>query len=223
MEGCKMKTIVQFGAGNIGRSLVGQLFSFAGYEVIFVDAMDSIVKALNEKGEYEVVIKDTLPEGTPDTIEVKNVRAIHAFDTDAVAEAIASADMLATAVGPMILPKLAPTIAKGLSKRCEPVSMIMCENLRNAASIMREKIAENLGESDFDVNTMLGLVETSIGKMVPIMPLEVTNTDPLMIWAEKYNQIIADRNGFIGTPPEVKGLVLKKQFCCLCRPKAFYS
>jgi len=29
--------MVQFGAGNIGRSFIGQLFSRSGYEVVFVD------------------------------------------------------------------------------------------------------------------------------------------------------------------------------------------
>ena len=31
------KKMVQFGAGNIGRSFIGQLFSRSGYEVVFVD------------------------------------------------------------------------------------------------------------------------------------------------------------------------------------------
>ncbi len=51
-----MKTIVQFGAGNIGRSLVGQLFSQAGHKVIFIDAVDRIVEAINTKGRYDVVV-----------------------------------------------------------------------------------------------------------------------------------------------------------------------
>jgi len=33
-----MKYFVQFGAGNIGRSFIGQLFSRAGYEVIFIES-----------------------------------------------------------------------------------------------------------------------------------------------------------------------------------------
>jgi len=39
------KRIIQFGAGNIGRSFIGQLFSRSGYEVVFVD----INKKLNNK------------------------------------------------------------------------------------------------------------------------------------------------------------------------------
>jgi len=44
-----MKRIVQFGAGNIGRSFIGQLFSQSGYEVIFVDVQESLTRLINEK------------------------------------------------------------------------------------------------------------------------------------------------------------------------------
>ena len=37
---------VQIGAGNIGRSFIGQLFSRAGYEVVFIDVDDAVVEAL---------------------------------------------------------------------------------------------------------------------------------------------------------------------------------
>ena len=50
--------IVHFGAGNIGRSLVGTLFSRAGYDIRFVDAAPDIVQALQARHGYRVVIKD---------------------------------------------------------------------------------------------------------------------------------------------------------------------
>jgi len=43
------KKMVQFGAGNIGRSFVGQLFSRSGYEVVFVDIKKELVAELNKK------------------------------------------------------------------------------------------------------------------------------------------------------------------------------
>lgn len=214
------KTIVQFGAGNIGRSLAGQLFARAGYEVIFVDAVPAIIDALNERGSYIVRVKDTLAPGQSDEIKVENVRGLMAQDADAVAEAIAKADYIGTSVGPNVLPRILPTIAKGLQMRTAPISMLMCENLRNAAAFVRERITPLL-PAGFDLNGRLGLVETSIGKMVPIMPIEMREIDPLEVWAEAYNQIIADGEGFIGAPPEVKGLVLKKSFAAYVDRKLF--
>ncbi len=40
-------TLVQFGAGNIGRSFIGQLFANSGYDVIFIDVAKPLVEALN--------------------------------------------------------------------------------------------------------------------------------------------------------------------------------
>jgi mannitol-1-phosphate 5-dehydrogenase len=215
-----MKSIVQFGAGNIGRSLVGQLFSRAGYEVIFVDAVKTIVDALNERRGYEVVVKDSLPPGEPDRIAVRNVRALHASQAEDITAAVASADLVATAVGPAALPKIAPTLAGGLARRGRSVSIILCENLRGAAAQMRAWLGEHL-PADFDLSACVGLVETSIGKMVPIMPAEVVRRDPLVIWAEAYNQIIADRAAFLGSPPDVPGLVLKDNFAAYVDRKLF--
>ncbi|MBN1942403.1 MAG: mannitol-1-phosphate 5-dehydrogenase [Phycisphaerae bacterium] len=215
-----MKRIVQFGAGNIGRSLVGQLFSRAGYEVTFVDAVEAIVRALNQRGRYEVIVKDALPPGQPDQLTVTNVRGLHASQAAEVAQAVARADVLATAVGPAALPKIAPTLAAGLAKRTAPVSIILCENLRAAAGHMRGWLGGHL-PGGFDLPARVGLVETSIGKMVPIMPAEVVRQDPLVVWAEAYNQIIADRAGFLGPPPEVPGLVLKDNFAAYVDRKLF--
>jgi mannitol-1-phosphate 5-dehydrogenase len=206
-----MPKIVHFGAGNIGRSLVGQLFSAAGWEVVFVDAWQPVIDALNARREYKVVIKDNLPPGTPSEIMVTNVRGLPAVETEKIAREIASADMIGTAVGANILPKILPTVAEGLKLRSAPISILFCENLRGADSIARAELTKLL-PSDFDLETNVGLVSTSIGKMVPIMPDEVRARDPLEVWAEAYNKIVADGEAFIGVPPKVKGLVLEKNF-----------
>ncbi len=87
-----MKKIVVFGAGNIGRSLVGQLFSKAGYEVVFVDVDDEIVHALNKQKAYRIEVKDKHPE----IICVENVRAVHIKNSAKVINEIVSADIIST-------------------------------------------------------------------------------------------------------------------------------
>jgi hypothetical protein len=99
--------LVQFGAGNIGRSFIGQLFARAGYEVVFVDVMPEVVALLNERRRYRVKVKDT----PPGTIWVENVRAVNGRDRDRVAEELATADIAGTAVGPAALQHLFPVIA----------------------------------------------------------------------------------------------------------------
>jgi mannitol-1-phosphate 5-dehydrogenase len=208
--------IVQYGAGNIGRSLVGQLFSSAGWEVVFIDVVPEVVDALNRIGEYRVVVK----EAVESEILVRGVRGVDGRDSQAVAAEIATCDLMGTAVGPAILPRIAPVVALGLRLRKEPLDILLCENLRGAPDITRKALAESLPEG-FPVKERVGLVATSIGKMVPIMPSEVRLRDPLEVWAEAYTKIIADRHGFIGRIPEVPGLIVRDCFEAYVDQKLF--
>ncbi len=208
-----MPVYVHFGAGNIGRALAGPVFSRAGYEVIFVDAMPEIVAALHARKSYRVVVKDTLPPGTPESFEVTGVDGIEVRDAEAVAAAVARADLIGTAVGAAYLPGVLAAIASGLPLRHgRPVSILFCENLHGLSTMAREVLARHL-PPDFPLAERVGLVETSIGKMVPLMPLEVRRRDPLEVWGEAYNAIIADRSGFVGAVPDgIEGLQLKECF-----------
>jgi len=193
MEDGTMPLYVHFGAGNIGRALAGPIFSRAGYQVLFVDAVPEIVRALHERRAYRVVIKDTLPAGVPDTFMVNDVDGIDVRDREAVKAAVARADLIGTAVGAAHLPGVLDVIAAGLPERAgRPVSLLFCENLHGLARMVRETLSRALPDG-FPLDRQVGLVETSIGKMVPLMPQEVRRNDPLEVWGEAYNAIIADR------------------------------
>lgn len=215
-----MDTLVQIGAGNIGRSFVGQIFSRAGYEVVFVDIDEEIIGALNERGEYTVEIKDREPR----EIRVENVRGVNGRDTDGVAEELAACRVAATAVGPAALPYIYPNLAAGLVRRHQqgagPLDIIICENMRNAAEAMYSGVAEHLPE-DFPLREMLGAVETSIGKMVPIMDEATREQDPLLVYAEAYNTLICDAQGFINAIPEVPQLAPKENMKAYVDRKLF--
>lgn len=203
--------LVQFGAGNIGRSLVGPLFAAAGHDVLFVDAAADIVGALKSRRAYRVVIKDDLPPGAPAVLEVRGVDALGAEEEDAVATAVARADLIGTAVGAAALPAVLRAMVPGLVRRARPVSVLLCENLPGAACLAREVLAAALPPG-FDLAGRVGLVATSIGKMVPIMPAAVRARDPLEIWSEAGGTIIADAEAFAGPAPLVAGLELKRNF-----------
>lgn len=40
-----MKKAIMYGAGNIGRGFIGQLFSQSGYEVAFIDVNMTVIDA----------------------------------------------------------------------------------------------------------------------------------------------------------------------------------
>jgi mannitol-1-phosphate 5-dehydrogenase len=101
------RKILIFGAGKIGRSFIGQLFSRGGYYVTFIDIDPEIVERLNRQGSYRIIIK-----GEKDhEIIVQNIQAISAFDTQKVKEAVSTAGILAVSVGKNALEKVIPVIA----------------------------------------------------------------------------------------------------------------
>lgn len=205
----KIKKLVLFGAGNIGRSFIGQLFSRSGYEVVFVDIIEPIIKALNKRRSYNVIIKGDKEE----IIKVRNVRGVLASDKEKVAEELSTADIASSCVGSNALPHIIPMIAEGLLKRYKrdknlPLDIIIAINMRNAAEYFEKELFKIVG-NDYPLKRLVGLVETSIGKMVPIMTEEDRSEDILQIFAEPYNDLILDKRAFKNPIPDVKGLFPK--------------
>jgi len=215
-----MLKLVQFGAGAIGRSFIGQLFSRAGYGVVFIEIDSALATALNQRREYKVEIRDEFSE----TLVIKNVGAVDARDRGRVADEIAEADCLGTAVGKNALASIIPHLADGLVLRSRryglrPINCIICENILDGAAFIRSRLETAL--PGFELGQMLGLAETSIGKMVPIMPPNVLKSDPLLIYAEAYNTLICDKKGFIGEIPAVPGLDPKENMKAYVERKSF--
>jgi mannitol-1-phosphate 5-dehydrogenase len=204
------KKMVLFGAGRIGRSFIGQLFGSAGYELVFVDVSRRLVELLNSRRQYRVV---TRSDAGDETIWVSNVRAVHFNDSGRVVEELAGADIASVSVGRPGLPALMPRFAGALSLRREkfgdrPLDVILAENMRNADDYFRRKVKRFLPE-EYPVEALLGLVETSIGKMVPIMTRADMEEDPLRIFAEPYCELIVSGPAFKTGIPEIENLAPK--------------
>lgn len=202
--------LVLFGAGKIGRSFIGQLFSRGGYEVVFIDVFRSVIEELNLRHNYNVAIKGDVET----VINIKNVRGVFGGDTEQVIDEIATARIVAVSVGQNGLKSIIPLIAKGLIKRFEtadatPLDIIIAENLRNAAEFMSQELKDNLPEG-YPLEERVGLVETSIGKMVPIMLRKDMDEDILQVFAEPYNTLILDKRAFKNPIPEIEGLAPKE-------------
>lgn len=210
MTGKFQNKLVLFGAGKIGRSFIGQLFSRGGYEVVFIDIYKPVIDELNLRHNYNVVIKGNVES----VINIQNVRGVFAGDVVKVTEEIASARIIAVSVGLNGLKSTIQLIAKGLIKRFEnteasPLDIIIAENLRNAAEFMSLQLQEHLPEG-YPLEERVGLIETSIGKMVPIMLKNDMEADVLQVFAESYNTLILDKLAFKNPIPLIEGLAPKK-------------
>ena len=200
---------VMYGAGNIGRGFIGQLLSQSGFEVSFIDVNMQVIDALNERKSYPVEILDN--EGNEEIL-VKNVCGVNGMDQEAIANAIAGADVMATAVGVNILPGIVGNIANGIKLRFKngnfkPFNIIICENLIDADKYLREEISKYLNEQENKkFNEVIGLVEASIGRMVPIQTPEMTKNDILRVCVERFSNLIVDRDAFKGEIPPITNM-----------------
>ncbi|MBE6942153.1 MAG: mannitol dehydrogenase [Ruminococcaceae bacterium] len=204
-----MKKAVMYGGGNIGRGFIGATFSQAGYAVTFVDVAEPVVKALQEKNTYPV--RYVSNEGHED-VWVQNVTAVNGNDGTEVARCIADCDIMATAVGVRVLPWIVPNIVAGLRLRWAeqkaPLNIIICENLMNANHVLEGMIKENLTKEECALfDRTVGLVEASIGRMVPVQTEEMKDGDPLRVCVEKYGYLPVDKAAFKGDIPEISNLV----------------
>ncbi|MBE6917464.1 MAG: mannitol dehydrogenase [Ruminococcaceae bacterium] len=204
-----MKKAVMYGAGNIGRGFIGALLSRCGYEVSFVDVAMPVVQALQEKHTYPV--RYVSNDGYED-VWTENVTAVDGNDAEAVACAIAQCDIMATAVGVRVLKFIVPNIVAGLRKRWAAgggaLNIIICENLMNANHVLEGMLKEQLSEEECKLfDQTVGLVEASIGRMVPVQTEEMKDGDPLRVCVEKYGYLPVDKDAFKGEIPEIADLV----------------
>ncbi|MBI9107897.1 MAG: mannitol-1-phosphate 5-dehydrogenase [Spirochaetales bacterium] len=194
-----MNKAVIFGAGNIGRSFIGNIFASNGWEVTFIDANRELVDLLNSRGGYPILIKKN---GQPDkTLEVRGISAVHSSEYEMIMEKLCSCNICATSVGQgalkFVIPQLVEAVKKRQADGAATLDIIIAENIRNGADYFRRVFREHglTGEE-------AGLVETSIGKMVPIMTTDDLASDPLLLHAEEYNSLILDEDGFTGKIPD---------------------
>jgi mannitol-1-phosphate 5-dehydrogenase len=203
------KQAVMFGAGNVGRGFLGQLFSESGYHVVFVDIDEPLIAALNAQGAYTIRLVDNQHT---EEVRVAPVSALLSKQIATVAETLSRATLAATAVGARALPYIAPTLAAGIALRAQqglaqPLNIIVCENLKGAASVLRGLVQEHLdAPTRAYMAAHVGFVDTVIGRMVPELPPELKAQDPTLIIVEPYKELPVDRGGFVGEIPTIAGM-----------------
>lgn len=203
------KLLIQFGAGNIGRSFLGQIFARNGWEVVFVDVDELLLKELNQEGRYTVVVKD--PDGSEERLTVSGVRGVDARDRDAVARELAETAYVATSVGSGAIRHVIPHLAAESSRRHReeperrPFDLILAENIHNGAALVEELLLDAL-PPDTDRSALPGIIECSVGKMVPLVPEELKKAEPTTVFAERYNRLILDQLAWKNPIPPIPEL-----------------
>lgn len=199
---------IQFGAGNIGRGFIAQLFHESGFEVVFVEAVPALVDEINRRKRYTIHI---VGDGTQE-VEITNIRAIHSEKTKQVAQEVARAEIACTAVGVNVLKQVAPSLARGIALRSQnpdapPLNVLICENQLDADQILRSAVLEHLpAELRAYVDSHVGFVLCVVSRMVPLMTPAERRTDPLAIKVEAYKRLPVDAKAIKGDLPPIVGV-----------------
>ena len=191
---------VHFGAGNIGRGFVGLLLVQAGYRVTFADVAAGLIAQLRAADSYKVnEVGDD-----PQTHVVRDFDAINsAEEVEALTAALASADIVTTAVGASILKFVAPAIAKGIAARpvdAPRVAVMACENAISATDILEKEIRANYEGDDLDERAIFA--NTAVDRIVPAQ-------DPnagLDVTVENYYEWAIEKAPFGDALPDIPGV-----------------
>jgi mannitol-1-phosphate 5-dehydrogenase len=199
---------LHFGAGNIGRGFIGPLLIESGYHVVFTDVIRDIIEELNKRDTYNVHILD----------EQEHLQPVSSFSgiistSDDVIHVIADPNvrLVTTAVGPNILPRIAPTIAKGLHARHEanagPLNIIACENMVGGTALLAGHVSQHLSPEDKSwVDQHIGFANCSVDRIVPPAKPE---DNPLDVVVEGFYEWVVDQTGLKSTiEPKVEGMKL---------------
>ncbi len=87
-----MKTAIQFGAGNIGRGFMGQLFWEIGYKTYFVEYEKDMVAVLNETGKYPLRLLDAYSKEEIN-LTIDNFEAVTTDEKERIAELFSNAEI----------------------------------------------------------------------------------------------------------------------------------
>ncbi|WP_138754971.1 mannitol-1-phosphate 5-dehydrogenase [Paenibacillus sinopodophylli] len=194
---------VHFGAGNIGRGFIGLLLHNAGYEISFVDVNDKLVSELQERGQYTV----KLANEQGDTYLVDHVTAINGNDIALVAQRIAEADIVTTAVGVSVLKHIAGAIAKGIALRTlngKPVlPIIACENALGGSSILKELVYGYLSlDAQAFADQHIAFPDAAVDRIVPLQQ----NEDRLLVTVEPFYEWTVERSPLLESQTEIAGI-----------------
>ncbi|KAH6612096.1 mannitol-1-phosphate 5-dehydrogenase [Boeremia exigua] len=199
------KKAVHFGGGNIGRGFVAEFLHNSGYEVIFVDVMDSIITQLQETPSYTVT---EIGDDGERTFTIDHYRAINSkHEMDKVVHEIATADVVTCAVGPNILKFVADPVAKAITARTldYPLAVIACENAINATTTWKGFIESKLSEETLkSIDKKARYANSAIDRIVP-------QQDPgagLNVKIEKFFEWCVEQKPFEngGKKPAIEGV-----------------
>ena len=213
-----MKQAVMFGAGNIGRGFIGALLERSGWHVTFADVVEPLLNAINTDKHYTVHILDQVC----DNWEIENISAVSSIGPDIV-PAIASCDLVTTAVGPVVIPRIAKPIAEGIKARMAAgnksiMNIVCCENGIRVTSKLKADVMALLNEAETAfADECIGFADCAVDRICP----KPSYDNPLDAAVEQYMEWDVERSAWKGEPLEIMGMTYVDNLMACLERKLF--
>lgn len=213
---------VIFGAGKIARGFIGHLLYLSKIDFIFVEYNAALVDLINERGKYTVNILGNSEKNCV----VTGAKALKISDVEGVAEAIADADCVFTAVGGKNLGNIAQALARGIERKSATggvLNIVTCENWKQPAAFLRDAVEAQIG-ADFKeyLETGVGITEAVIMRSGIESDKELLEKDPLIVNVQDFWELPIDASRIAGQLPMIQGVKLVSEFTGFLERK-FYT
>jgi mannitol-1-phosphate 5-dehydrogenase len=216
----KRPRAVVFGAGKMACGLLGQLLAQSGYTTLFVARRPEIIAAINCQQGYSLNIAGE----ELGRLAIRHCHALSIQERRLVADALAAADVVCTAVGIDNLAAITPPIAEGLWQRSDargehPLNVVACENLPGAGAYLRHQVVSAAPlEQEMAVEGVGGF---SAALTRRIMTGGAIEHGELTFTVDADYDLIIDMHGLKGALPDVQGATFTEEFPAMVMRKLF--
>lgn len=207
-----MKTVV-IGSGRVGCGCAAQLLHDAGHEVWMI-GRGAMIARLERQRRFRLVLTDGR-SSTKRQIEIAG--AVDHADAAAARAAIASADLVCTAVGEPALVQVIPLLAAGLADAKHPVDVIGFENIEDAGSILAAGVRRQLGQAAGRHGYSGAVVDRVLAQRI----LPEAADEPARILGEPGGDVTVDATTLTGNLPPIAHLVPVEDFRAHYRRKLY--
>lgn len=203
------KKAVVFGAGKIARGFIAHLLDLSHIPFVFIEVNPGLVDLLNKRGRYHIDVM-----GNPArNADIVGVRAIRLDDYQAAAQAWAEAPLAFTCVGGKNLENLAGHLAEIITRRQQleqteiPTNIITCENWKEPAAFLQNRIAEQLPNAPAkNFRQTFGVAEAVVMRSAIEPTDKQLAQDPLWVSVQDFWELPVDRSRILGEPVHVEGI-----------------
>lgn len=214
------KKAVIFGAGKMACGLLGQMLFCSGFKITFVARRQALIDTLNKRKGYTLYI---VGKGV-ERLAISNCSAIPVQDEQGVIEAVASSDIVFTAVGVDSISKISPLIAEAIWRRYKsgadmPLNVIGSENLPGVRAYLHHQVLNAASPEKAEIVERAGGFSAALTRR--IMTGGIVEDGELIFSGDEDYDLIIDSCGLKGELPYLEGVTITDEFPAMVTRKLF--